>query len=633
MKKRNILGVFLLIISLVFFGNLNANADGFNAYTKCPEEVTRGEIFSCEVYANYIPESPVVKVSGAVVKNEIFMFDHFEKSNYISNAKETYYGGFEYTSTSGVPKDRAIFKVYLKVDGKSTHSNERVNITLSNVEMKSGDKITNFEIESEDIKFLASPNPRSFENRLSSLEFSSGTLSQTFDSDLLEYTLITDEEELTVNAVAKSTLAKVQINGKEDNKIKLEPGENTLTITVTAEDESVKTYKILVLCNDNRNDDASLQLLSVDGEKILLKNDKYDYEISVPFETEKANLLYAASSTTSNVEVEGSEDLQVGENKFVLTVTSEKGTTQKYNLIIKRSEEVKSGNSSLKKIEITNVDDLDFEFKSDNHNYMIKLPKDVDKLNFNIELGDPKSTYEITGNEDLVDYSKVLITVTAEDGSTTTYTFLIEKDGSSNLMLVIIIVVIVLVLTAAIVFVFIKKKKNNKNDKNNNDSTGSSNELKESNDNKVVDEFISSLDEESKEDEEEVDNSAAIDEFIDALNEEPNEDEVDNSAAVDEFIDALNEEYDEEYDNDEVIDEFINALNTEFDDEYDNDEAIDEFINALNEDIDVNEDTKEFIIDRKYGLSNPEFEEDKIELRNPDFEENDTDDKENPDYE
>ena len=167
MKK---IRVFILILVLLMIGNYKVNADTFAGSIECPEQITKGETFECSVKVNVTPESPVVGISGSIIKNDNFLFDHFEKTEGITVVKEAYNNGFEYTSVDGVPNGETIFKVYLRVDGKSKTSNQKIKMSLTNVKFKDGNYVSNSEIESNDIKFLNNSDPKSSENRLSSIK-------------------------------------------------------------------------------------------------------------------------------------------------------------------------------------------------------------------------------------------------------------------------------------------------------------------------------------------------------------------------------------------------------------------------------------------------------------------------------
>ena len=83
---------------------------------------------------------------------------------------------------------------------------------------------------------------------LSSLVISSGSLDPCFSSNILSYTASVENSvtKLYISATATDTSETVKINGGTSSYASLTVGENTVTITVTAADETVKTYTVSV---------------------------------------------------------------------------------------------------------------------------------------------------------------------------------------------------------------------------------------------------------------------------------------------------------------------------------------------------------------------------------------------------
>lgn len=77
---------------------------------------------------------------------------------------------------------------------------------------------------------------------LNNLTVVPGTLSPTFDSNFTEYAVTVNTDKITITAETTDTAASISGNGEK----KLEEGENTFIITVTAEDGSELKYKVSV---------------------------------------------------------------------------------------------------------------------------------------------------------------------------------------------------------------------------------------------------------------------------------------------------------------------------------------------------------------------------------------------------
>lgn len=85
------------------------------------------------------------------------------------------------------------------------------------------------------------PYTASTDNTLASLSISPGTLSPAFSPNVTTYTASVgaDCQQLVVSAVANDSRASVYVSGT-----RMDPGDNTTTITVTAESGATKTYTI-----------------------------------------------------------------------------------------------------------------------------------------------------------------------------------------------------------------------------------------------------------------------------------------------------------------------------------------------------------------------------------------------------
>lgn len=148
-----------------------------------------------------------------------------------------------------------------------------------------------------------------------------------------KYSVLYDVEELTIDAKAKSSKAKVKIEKKD----KLEVGKNLVTITVQAEDGSETMYVITVNRKDKNeklSDDSTLSSLKLGKYNIDFKSTKYTYDLTINNE-ESLDITYVPSNENSNVIVTGNYDLE-NDSIISLIVTAEDGTTSKYTINIKK---------------------------------------------------------------------------------------------------------------------------------------------------------------------------------------------------------------------------------------------------------------------------------------------------------
>lgn len=172
---------------------------------------------------------------------------------------------------------------------------------------------------------------------LKSLTVENYKLEPEFDPEVTEYNLTvgTDVEKLEVSAIPQDENSKVEITGNTDLLL----GENTINIKVTAEDETVKIYKI----NVSKIEEVSLQLSKLEIENYTLtpefSQDIYEYTLNIG-DTSITSLNVIASSNTQNavIEIAGNNELKPGKNIITVLVKDEENTTV-YQIVVNISEE------------------------------------------------------------------------------------------------------------------------------------------------------------------------------------------------------------------------------------------------------------------------------------------------------
>ena len=163
---------------------------------------------------------------------------------------------------------------------------------------------------------------KSNNKNLKSLAVDGYEITPDFSSDVTEYNLTVDEnvDALTVNAVAEDEKAKVEITGNDNLLI----GENTIEIKVTAEDETVRTYKI----NVTKGEIVGIQLSELNVEGYTLdpefNSDIYEYTLNIN-DTSITSINIDAKSNTENavIEIAVNNELKLGENLVTILVKSE----------------------------------------------------------------------------------------------------------------------------------------------------------------------------------------------------------------------------------------------------------------------------------------------------------------------
>ncbi len=149
-----------------------------------------------------------------------------------------------------------------------------------------------------------------------------------------------DVTDIQVSAAPEASTSYVAIYGNTN----LQEGDNTITIVVTAQDGSTRTYYVTVTKTaDPEKANAYLENLVIENITLTpeFQSEVFEYDLGeVPFDTTKLAILTFTKNENATVEITGNEELKVGENEIKITVTAQDGTTKKeYILKVNRLEE------------------------------------------------------------------------------------------------------------------------------------------------------------------------------------------------------------------------------------------------------------------------------------------------------
>ncbi len=142
-----------------------------------------------------------------------------------------------------------------------------------------------------------------------------------FSSDVTEYTLdVTSEvNELSIKAEPEDSKAIVTIKGEKE----LKDGENTIIISVDAEDGTTKLYEIKVTKKEGTT--FGLTSLKIKDANIEFKPDVYSYSVNIKSDVDILEIQAVASEEDATVEITGNEELKEGENIITIIVSSKDG--------------------------------------------------------------------------------------------------------------------------------------------------------------------------------------------------------------------------------------------------------------------------------------------------------------------
>ena len=214
------------------------------------------------------------------------------------------------------------------------------------------------------------------------------------------------------------------------------------------------------------NPDTRLKNISEPNLDFVFSSFKTEYEISVKFEIDKIDLLIVPNNEAAQVDIDGSQELSIGQNVIDIYVTSPDGVSKTcYTLTInrlKRGEEIYyiEKDSSLSSL---SIDGHSITFESIIYEYKVHLKWDEDKININATSTNPEAHINISNTDDLKNGDAVNVTVTSQDGSTnTTYTIKITKDPKPKDYRSTIYISIFVVTIAIVIFVILRTNIKNK---------------------------------------------------------------------------------------------------------------------------------------------------------------------------
>lgn len=182
-------------------------------------------------------------------------------------------------------------------------------------------------------------NTKSSNKNLKSLVVTPSSISPKFSASTTEYamTVGSDVDEIEIKAEAEDSKAEVLVEGNKNLKI----GENTITIKVTAEDETVRTYKIAV--TKEKKDQVGLKELLIEGVKLNPDFDANTYLYTVDMENKnlsELNITATANKEKATVEIIGNTNLTVGNNVITILVKESDTETATYQIKVNITETV-----------------------------------------------------------------------------------------------------------------------------------------------------------------------------------------------------------------------------------------------------------------------------------------------------
>ncbi len=312
-----------------------------------------------------------------------------------------------------------------------------------------------------------------------------------------DYKLIYDYDLISVESLSGgiSSSSSIKSDGslvfRVNNSLKLEEDKKVeIILEDKNKNDETKTINIVIKANNSKtttksttkktevttttakkSNDATLSLIGIvdnDAKTLKLspefKPDVLEYTVKVEGKVKKVFIDARANNEKAivNISDNANKELQMGENKIVITVSAEDGTNKLYTLKI--IKEVLDTNATLKSLSINNHPE--FEFDSNKFEYDLKLNSGEKELMFSFSASD-KAKVNINNNYELKEGSVVRIIVEAEDGTKKQYSINIidkktaakkEVAADKDPLIIIILSLVAVLLTAGIIIVRVKKR-------------------------------------------------------------------------------------------------------------------------------------------------------------------------------
>ena len=233
----------------------------------------------------------------------------------------------------------------------------------------------------------------------------------------------------TSNGLAYTTTTKKTTTTTTTTKKPYRP--NTTKPNATTSKTTTSTTTTTSTLKDSN---SYLKELTLKGTDFIFSRDVETYNLKINKDITNIEITAKPESEKATVKIENNENINI-DKPILITVKAEDDTSRVYRIILSYADE-KDNNTSLSKIEIQGYN---IEFKPDVTEYALKINKSDKTLDMIVETESDLSTYEIKNNANLKNKSKVVITVTAENGDTKDYTITIKKSSNFGLILIILI--------------------------------------------------------------------------------------------------------------------------------------------------------------------------------------------------
>ena len=151
----------------------------------------------------------------------------------------------------------------------------------------------------------------------------------------------TKNSSVDIKVILNDEKAEYSINGN----LNLNTGENTITIIVTAEDESTKEYKFIITKEEDLKSNTNIKAY-INEDTINFYNNKATYTVKTDQESVSIECIPDNDNAIINID-NPNPTLNYGDNIINIHITAEDQTTNNYKLTIYRPKPPKEEKSSI----------------------------------------------------------------------------------------------------------------------------------------------------------------------------------------------------------------------------------------------------------------------------------------------
>ncbi|RYF56366.1 MAG: cadherin-like beta sandwich domain-containing protein, partial [Comamonadaceae bacterium] len=296
-------------------------------------------------------------------------------------------------------------------------------------------------------------------NNLSALSLSSGTLSPAFDPATITYaaSLATGVSSITVTPTVTDPTASITVNGvavtsgAASGAMAMSLGSNTVTVVVTAQNGAAKTYSVTVTrALPSANADLSALSLSAGTLAPAFAAGTISYTASVGNAATSLTVMPTVADATASITVNGVATasgnasgaiaLAVGTNTITTTVTAQDGTTVRtYTVTVVRAG---SGDASLSAL-VLSGGSISPAFTPSTTSYTLSIAAATASITATPTVNESNAIVTVNGVAVAsgtasgaipmnIGSNTVTVMVTAQDGTTMTYTVTVTRALSTN---------------------------------------------------------------------------------------------------------------------------------------------------------------------------------------------------------